>query len=348
MNVLVTGGAGYIGSHAVKRLLEDGHAVLAVDDLSRGHRGAIEALRAADAVRTDALTFERCDIAETERLATLIRDHGIDAAMHFAALAYVGESVTEPLLYHRVNTAGALSLLSACDAAGVTRFVFSSTCATYGEPEPEYVPIPETCPQAPINPYGAAKLAFERILADYAHAKHASGEPFAYAALRYFNVCGCDPGGLIGEDHRPETHLIPVVLQAALGRREAITIFGTDYSTPDGTCVRDYVHVNDLIDAHVLVMNTLDPNADERATIFNLGIGNGLSVRAIIDAAKEVTGVDFRVREGARRPGDPPELFADPAKIDSALGWRARHTDVREAIEHAWVWMKANPEGYGG
>jgi len=341
VNIMVTGAAGYIGSHATQRLLRDGHSVLAVDTLEVGHQAAIDRLMAEAGGR---LTFERADTGDGPRMTSLLTAHGIDTIMHFAAYAQVGQSVTEPLSYYKNNTASALTLIAAARAAGVKRFVFSSTCATYGEPSEEYIPIPETCPQNPINPYGASKLMVERILFDEAHAAKLAGEDFAFAALRYFNVAGADRTGVLGEDHDPETHLIPVVLQAALGRREKITIFGTDYPTPDGTCIRDYVHVEDLVDAHTVVMNALEPG-DTRT--YNLGIGKGYSVREIIDAAKRVTGVDFRVDEGQRRSGDPPALYAQPAKIKEELGWTASLTDLDETIRNACDWFKNHPDGYG-
>jgi len=344
MQVMVTGGAGYIGSHAVRRLLEYDHAVVIVDNLSRGHREAAEALIA---LAPDRVHFAEADTGDRAAMEGLLRDHEVDTVMHFAAFALVGESVEEPLLYHRNNTASALTLLEACNALGVQRFVFSSTCATYGEPPSDRIPIREDCPQSPINPYGASKLHVERVLRDYADACARAGRPFSCAALRYFNVAGADRRGLLGEDHDPETHLIPIVLQAALGLREKVVIFGTDYATPDGTCVRDYIHVDDLVDAHVAVMNALRPD-DPRETFraYNLGIGRGLSVREIIDAAKRVTGKDFRVEEGDRRPGDPPTLYADPAKIRSELGWEASLPEVDEMIEHAWRWFQEHPQGW--
>jgi len=340
MNVMVTGGAGYIGSHAVQRLLRDGHTVVAVDNLYRGHREPMERLAGSGQGR---LTFVETDIGEREKLDDLFARHSIDTVMHFAALAYVGESVDEPLRYWRNNTASALSLIEASVNAGVQRFVFSSTCATYGEPGPRFIPIPETCPQQPINPYGRSKLAVEQILFDTAHALREARRTFAFAALRYFNVAGSDRSGVLGEHHEPETHLIPVILQAALGRRQGVTIFGTNYDTPDGTCVRDYVHVEDLIDAHVTVMGALKPG-DERT--YNLGIGRGYSVREIIDATRRVTGREFEVVEGPRRPGDPPTLFADPRKIKSELGWSASVTDLDEIIGSAWNWFREHPDGY--
>jgi len=339
MNVMVTGGAGYIGSHAVQRLLCDGHTVVCVDNLYRGHREAM------DALACDHLTFVRADIGDGATMLALLGEHSIDTVMHFAALAYVGESVDEPLSYYRNNSAGALSLIEACRDAGVERFVFSSTCATYGEPTPEFIPIPETCPQHPINPYGRSKLHVEHMLFDHAHAMKTTGKPFAFAALRYFNVAGSDRTTHIGEDHTPETHLIPVVLEAAMGKRDQVKIFGTDYATPDGTCIRDYVHVEDLIDAHVTVMAALRPG-DTRT--YNLGIGKGYSVREIIDATRSVTGKDFKVVEAGRRPGDPPKLFANPSKIKNELGWSAQITDLEEIIGSAWKWFQSHPNGYAG
>jgi len=337
---MVTGGAGYIGSHAVKRLLEDGQTVVVVDNLFRGHAEAIEALQA---FKPGKLHFSETDTADKDTLVGLMREHNIDTVMHFAALAYVGESVTEPLLYYRNNTASALSMIEACDEVGIERLVFSSTCATYGEPPK--VPMDESTPQAPISPYGVSKLHVEHILKDYANACRIAGKPFAYAALRYFNVAGSDPDTLIGEDHEPETHLIPVILEAALGTRDKIMIFGTDYDTPDGTCIRDYIHVCDLIDAHVTVMNALKPG-DER--FYNLGIGKGYSVREIIESVKRVTGKDFTVEETDRRPGDPAALFADPTKINTELGWSASHTDIDEIVRTAYKWFASHPNGYAG
>jgi UDP-glucose-4-epimerase GalE len=227
--------------------------------------------------------------------------------------------------------------------AGVARLIFSSTAATYGEPDEASIPIRETCPQNPINPYGASKLMVERMLFDFTESIRRRGGDFAFATLRYFNVAGCDAKGRLGEDHDPETHLIPLALDAALGRIDRLTIFGTDYPTPDGTCIRDYIHVDDLIDAHVTVLGALRPG-DARA--YNLGIGRGYSVREVIDACRRVSGTDIPVEEGARRPGDPPVLSADPAKITSELGWRARCASLDEIVETAWRWRRAHPCGY--
>jgi len=344
MNILVTGGAGYIGSHAALRLLDDGHVVAVVDNFARGHRGAIDVLRRAGSPAS--FHFAELDINDADSLAALMKDRRIEAVMHFAALAYVGESVTDPLRYYRANTAGAIALLEAMTLAAVDRLVFSSTCSTYGEPPASDIPIRETCRQEPINPYGRSKFMVEHILADHQHAMQVAGRPFAFAALRYFNVAGADRKGRLGEDHRPETHLVPICLEAALGQRPHVTIFGTDYPTPDGTCIRDYVHVADLIDAHVAVLHALAPAAHERRA-YNLGIGRGYSVREVIDAARRVTGVNFKVMEGSRRPGDPPALFADPALIARDLHWRAATTSLDAIIEDAWRWKRANPRGYG-
>jgi UDP-glucose 4-epimerase len=339
MNVLVTGGAGYIGSHAALRLIESGHEVTVVDDLSRGRRGAIDALRAAGLAGDDE-GFVHCDFGDRARMTELLLRRRIDLVMHFAAWTYVGESVEQPLRYWRNNAAGTLSLIEAMREAGVRRMVFSSTAATYGEPPKELIPIREDCPQAPINPYGASKLAAERMLRDVVAAGH---RDFAFAALRYFNVAGCDAAGRLGEDHDPETHLIPICLDAALGKRNEVTIFGTDYPTPDGTCIRDYVDVTDLVDAHIVVMDAL---AAGDARFYNVGIGRGYSVREVIDACRRVYGADFAVTEGARRPGDPPVLYADPTSLMQELGWRAKRTSLDSIIETAWRWRKANPNGY--
>jgi len=343
MKVMVTGGAGYIGSHAVQHLVGAGHDVVVVDNLGRGHRAAIDRLTESLGDRASKLRFVEADTADRDRMTSLLTGHGVQAVMHFAALAYVGESVTDPLRYHQNNTGAAISLLRACEDANVQRFVFSSTCATYGEPET--VPIVESEKQSPINPYGWSKLHVERVLRDLAEARRRTGKPFAYAALRYFNVAGSDRTGVLGEWHQPETHLIPLVLFAAQGKRENITVFGTDYDTPDGTCIRDYIHVEDLVSAHAAVLEKLAPDAyDER--YYNLGIGKGYSVREIIEAARAVTGREINVVEGERRAGDPPQLFADPSRIKNDIGWSAQITDLEEIIGSAWRWFEANPNGY--
>ncbi len=329
MNVLVVGGAGYIGSHAVKQLIEAGHRVGALDNLFRGHRRAVH----------PAAAFHQADLRNTAGLARLLRIDEIDCVMHFAALAYVGESVLDPLAYYDNNTAGTISLLAAMKEAGVKRLVFSSTCAVYGEPAA--VPIVETMPQQPINPYGWSKWCVERVLRDYA----AADPDFAFASLRYFNVAGSAADGSLGEDHDPETHLIPSLLLAGLGRRGPVVVFGTDYSTPDGTCIRDYIHVEDLCDAHLAAMQALRPGD---ARFYNLGIGRGYSVREVIEAAKRITGIDIPIELGPRRPGDPAVLYADASKIQRELGWKARHTEIEPMIATAWNWLRAHPEGYGG
>ena len=341
MNILITGAAGYIGSHAALRLIEDGHRVTGVDNFVRGNRGAVEALAAVGG----GFEFHELDINDAPGLTEIMKAAGIEAVMHFAALAYVGESVGEPLRYFRANAAGALSLIEACDAAGVDRFVFSSTCSTYGEPPAEFIPIPETCPQRPINPYGKSKLMVEWMLRDWVAAKRQAGDACSCVCLRYFNVAGADPEARIGEDHKPETHLIPICLEAAIGQREHVAIFGTDYDTPDGTCIRDYVHVCDLIDAHIAALHALDP-AKHEVRAYNLGIGNGYSVREVIEAAKRVTGVDFKVIEGERRAGDPPTLYADPRKISEELDWTAQRASLDRMIEDAWRWKQRFPQGF--
>ncbi|TVQ62732.1 MAG: UDP-glucose 4-epimerase GalE [Phycisphaerales bacterium] len=343
MQVLVTGGAGYIGSHAVQRLLAGGHDVTVIDNLSRGNRSAIDRLAERHDPSGDRLRFVEADVGDRPIVDAVLRDAKPDAVLHFAALAYVGESVHQPLRYWRANTSASIELLDACLDAGVERFIFSSTCASYGEPSPERIPIGEDCPQHPINPYGRSKLAFERALFDAGEAQKLTGKAFACAALRYFNVAGSDRTGLIGESHDPETHLIPILLQVALGQRERVTVFGTDYDTPDGTCVRDYVHVEDLIDAHLAVLGKLEAG-DVRT--YNLGIGKGSSVREMIEATRRVTGHAIPTEDGPRREGDPPTLFADPSKIEREIGWRASITDLDEIIESAWRWFREHPRGY--
>ncbi|MEM7412884.1 MAG: UDP-glucose 4-epimerase GalE [Myxococcota bacterium] len=327
MNVLVTGGAGYVGSHAVAQLLAAGHDVRVWDNLSRGHAASIP-----------AELLIRGSLSERERLTSVLREHRIDAVMHFAAYALVAESVANPSLYYENNVLGTLSLLDAMHDADVGRIVFSSTCATYGIPEK--VPISEDTPQAPVNPYGYTKLVIERALADYAHAYG-----LGYAALRYFNACGADPEARRGEDHEPETHAIPLALLAALGKRDGFTILGTDYPTPDGTCVRDYVHVDDLADAHLRALDRLRPGEGLR---LNLGTGRGFSVREVVDSAQRVSGRDIPVTTGDRRPGDPPELVADPTRAQQVLGWKPRYTEIDAIMETAWHWHETHPDGYAG
>ncbi len=328
MKVLVTGGAGYVGSHAVKQLVAAGHDVLVLDNMVYGHKGAVEAGRLLVG-----------DLSDRPMVEKLLTDNQIEAVMHFAAYAFVGESVTDPAKYYQNNIVGTLSLLDAMRATGVKKLVFSSTCATYGTPQ--VVPIPEDHPQAPINPYGFTKLVIEEAMKDYRHAYGLS-----YAALRYFNASGAAADGSIGEDHQPETHLIPLVLQVALGQREHISIFGTDYDTPDGTCIRDYIHVDDLALAHIAAIEKLDEADEPIAIRCNLGTGNGASVREVIAACEAVTGKPIKVVETDRREGDPPMLVADPAGAENILGWRAKMTDIKEIVASAWRWHESNPNGY--
>ncbi|MDO5579530.1 MAG: UDP-glucose 4-epimerase GalE [Planctomycetia bacterium] len=327
LRVLVTGGAGYIGSHAVKTLHEKGYYVAVLDNLCRGHRKAVP----------EDVPFFQTDLQETDRIEEILRENKIDVVMHFAAFMAVGESVQCPIEYYRNNTGGALSLLYAMKKAGVCRFIFSSTAATYGEPET--TPIYEDQRQLPVNPYGWSKWMVERILKDYGKAN----PEFGFTALRYFNVGGSAEDGSIGEDHRPETHLLPKIIYAALGKDEKLTVFGTDYPTPDGTCIRDYVHVEDLIAAHILAMEAIKPG-DQK--FYNLGIGHGYSVKEMLDAAEKVLERKIPVVYGERRPGDPARLYANSDKAQKELGWKPLHTDVADMIESAWKWYKNHPNGY--
>jgi len=322
MKLLVTGGAGYIGSVVANQLLERGHEVAVLDDLSRGHRSAVP----------EGARFIELGLADAEGTRAALAE-GFDGVLHFAALALVAESVEFPERYHRGNFVGTLNLLDAMREHGVARLVFSSTCATYGEPE--QVPMPETLPTNPVNSYGNSKLAVDRMIADECRA-HGLGA----ISLRYFNVAGAS--GEYGEDHYPETHLIPLVLQAAAGTREHVSVFGTDYPTEDGTAVRDYIHVEDLGRAHLLAMDAIEAG---RHTIYNLGNGLGYSVRQVIDAARKVTGRDIPVKEEPRRPGDPAQLVASSEKIRAELGWEPEK-DLEAMIADAWAWRQARPDGY--
>ena len=317
-SILVTGGAGYVGSHACKALANAGYRPVVYDNLSRGHR---------EAVRWGPLV--EGDLHDRARLAAALSANAVTAVMHFAAFAYVGESVTDPELYYANNLGGTLALLAAMRTAGVERLVFSSTCAVYGVPD--QLPIRETSAMAPLSPYGETKLAIERALHWYA-----AGYGMRYVALRYFNAAGADPDGEIGEDHEPETHLIPRVLQAALGRSDPVDIYGTDYPTPDGTAIRDYIHVSDLADAHLRALDHLAAGGDSVA--LNLGTGRGCSVREVIAAVERIGGRPVPRREAARRPGDPPELVADPALALARLGWQPRHSDLDTIISNALAW----------
>ena len=322
--ILVTGGAGYIGSHTVLALKQAGFDVIILDNLVYGHRDLVEKVLQVELVVGDT--------GDRPLLDDLFKTHDIAAVIHFSAYAYVGESVTDPAKYYRNNVLGTLTLLEAMLAASVKTFVFSSTCATYGVPE--VVPIPEDHPQNPINPYGATKLMVERILSDFDVAYG-----FKSVRFRYFNAAGADPNGRLGEDHNPETHLIPLVLQTALGKRESISVFGTDYPTADGTCIRDYIHVSDLADAHVLGLEYLLKGGDSE--VFNLGNGNGFSVKEVIETAKQVTGKDIKVVECDRRPGDPPALIGSGDKAKKILGWHPQYSSLKEIITHAWQWHQS-------
>lgn len=325
MRVFVAGGAGYVGSFAVKRLLDAGHHVTVFDNLEHGHRAAVD----------ERADFAEGDLSDPATIRATLAP-GFDAAMHFAAYLNVGESVTNPLKYYRNNVTNTIHLLEELKTAHIKRIVFSSTCATYGEPDE--LPITEDLPQQPINPYGHTKLAVEWLLRDCAQAWGLGS-----VALRYFNAAGAAEDGTMGEDHEPEIHLIPLVLQVAQGRRAGIKVFGTDYPTADGTCIRDYVHVEDLADAHVRALERLEPGV---AAAYNVGTGRGTSVLEIISAAREVTGHAIPSEAIERRAGDPPALYADSSKIQRKLGWSPRFTDIRRIVETAWSWHSRHPEGY--
>ena len=317
-NVLVTGGAGYIGSHACKALARAGYAPVTLDNLVYGHRSAVR-----------WGTFVRGDLADGALVRRVLREHRITAVMHFAAFAYVGESMCEPGKYFANNFGNSVTLLEAMRAEGVNRIVFSSTCATYGIPRT--LPIDEHHPQQPVNPYGESKLFVERMLERFAAAHGLS-----YAALRYFNAAGADVDGDLGEDHDPETHLIPLIIEAALGQRPHVAVFGTDYPTRDGTAIRDYVHVTDLAHAHLLALQRLEDGADSMR--LNLGTGQGHSVREVIRMVESVGGRSVPTRDAPRRPGDPPELVAAGGRAGELLGWAPRHSDLNEIVETAWRW----------
>ncbi|QXH54080.1 UDP-glucose 4-epimerase GalE [Pseudomonas fakonensis] len=313
MKFLVVGGAGYIGSHMVKHLHDNGHEVVVADT----------------APTLPGIHWAELDIADGHRLGALFARHRFDAVFHFASFIQVGESVSDPARYYQNNVASTLTLLQAMLHAGVRRLVFSSTAAVYGDPH--YTPIDEAHPKAPINPYGRSKWMVEQVLQDYDRAYGLKS-----VCLRYFNAAGADPGGQLGECHEPETHLIPLILQAASGRRAAITVFGRDYATADGTCIRDYVHVCDLASAHALAVDYLVRGGD--SAVFNLGNGLGFSVQQVIDAACRVTGRLIEVREAPRRAGDPPSLVADAGKAREVLGWEPRYAALEEIVRHAWRW----------
>jgi UDP-glucose 4-epimerase len=314
--ILVTGGAGYIGSHCVKRLMSKGFEVVVLDNLSRGFR---------DAVLTPH--FVQGSIGDRAALDRVFASYAIEAVMHFSAFAYVGESVEKPAEYYENNVAQTLTLLTACRDYGITRFIFSSTCATYGDVQK--VPIVETTPIAPLNPYGHSKRMVEIMLQDFDTAYG-----LKHCIFRYFNAAGADPDGQLAERHDPETHLIPIVLQVAAGQRPHVQVFGTDYPTPDGTCIRDYIHVNDLSDAHILGLEYL--RAGKPSNIFNLGSESGFSVRAVIDVCAQVTGKPIAVKEGPRRAGDAVRLVADATKAKTVLGWVPAHSMLQTIVTNAW------------
>jgi UDP-glucose 4-epimerase len=325
--ILVTGGAGYIGSHAVHLMVKKGFEVIVVDNLVYGHE---------DAIIDDGVVLYIGNLSDTELLDRIFSKHKIEAVLHFAAYALVGESVIEPSKYYQNNLAAPLVLLDTMRKHGCSTFIFSSTCATYGNPQ--YMPMDEKHPQAPINPYGTSKLMLEMVLKDYAKAYNVQ-----YVILRYFNASGASSDGLIGEDHTPESHLIPLILKAIKGERKAITVFGTDYDTPDGTCVRDYIHIEDLAEAHVLAYEYLKKGG--ASDVFNLGTGKGYSVKEVIDIAEKVSGKKVPVEIGERREGDPPFLVANAMKANTTLGWTPKYIDLTETIRTAWAWENGPNNG---
>ena len=327
MHILVTGGAGYIGSHTVRALAAAGMTPVVFDNLSTGHAESVP----------EGVTLVKGDIHDIALVSETLKKYEIDGVIHFAASSLVGESMTDPAKYYENNVGGTLRLLMGMREAGVNKIVFSSTAAVYGEPEK--TPIEEDFPHNPTNVYGRTKLVIENMMSDFTKAYG-----FRYVALRYFNAAGAAFDGTIGEAHDPESHLIPIILKAAQGVRDHIAIYGTDYPTPDGTCIRDYIHVVDLADAHVLAMKYLLQGGD--SNYFNLGSENGFSVRDIIDTAKAVTGIDFKVTEEARRPGDPAVLIASSKKCKETLGWQPAHSDTKEIIATAWKWHKSHPYGF--
>jgi UDP-glucose 4-epimerase len=349
MKYLVVGGAGYIGSHLVKRILDSGDEVVVFDNLSRGHRESVasnsrvtliyihELLRGRRE-SVESAAFVRGDVLNPGVLRAVLRKFKFDGVFHFAALAAVGESVANPADYYRNNVNGTVNLLDAMRERGVKKIIFSSSAAVYGSPA--RIPISETHPKNPINPYGRSKLACEWMLDDYSRAYGIS-----YAALRYFNAAGAAMDGSIGEDHEPETHLVPAALKCALNRKSAVKIFGADYDTPDGTCVRDYIHVDDLADAHIIAMKKLDKFGN---IVLNLGTGRGYSVREVIECCRAVTGVKIRAVGAPRRPGDPPVLVASGKLAEKILDWKPKYSGLETIVESAWRWHRAHPAGFSG
>lgn len=325
MAILVTGGAGYIGSVAVEDLHKKGEKVVVLDNLVYGHRQAVD----------ENIPFYEGGIGDKELVEKIVREHNVEACMHFSAFAYVGESVEMPQKYYENNLVQTISLLDVLIKTGAKKFIFSSTCATYGEPQ--YVPIDEKHPQNPVNPYGWTKFMTERVLADYDKAYG-----LKFVALRYFNACGASEK--CGEHHDPETHLIPLILFAAQGRRDAISIFGDDYPTPDGTAIRDYIHINDLSQAHLLALDYLRGGGNSE--FINLGNGGGYSVKEVVEAARKVTGKNIEAKLAPRRAGDPSRLVANAAKAREVLGWNPQFPEIEKIIESAWEWHEANPKGY--
>lgn len=326
MNILVVGGAGYIGSHMCKYLFQKGYNPVVLDNLVYGHREAVK-----------WGPFIEGNMEDASLLSRIFKDYRIEAVMHFAAFAYVGESVTDPGKYYLNNVSASISLLESMRRHHISNFLFSSSCATYGEPLE--IPITESHPQNPINPYGRTKLMVEQILMDY---KLAYG--INYTSLRYFNAAGADPDGEIGEDHNPETHIIPLVLQVALDQRDEINIFGDDYPTEDGTCIRDYIHVTDLAQAHLLALENMLNN--KGGGIYNLGNGEGCSVKQVIETARKVTGKDIIASITGRRAGDPAVLIGSSARAVNSLGWKPQYGDIESIIETAWRWHDKHPTGY--
>jgi len=325
MKILVCGGAGYIGSNMAAMLTAEGHEPVVYDNLSKGHISAVQEAE-----------FVLGDLADYELLVHTLKDYKIDSVMHFAAFIEVGESIESPLKYYRNNISNTQNLLAAMEAVGVEKFVFSSSAAVYGMPK--QLPITEEAPKEPINPYGETKWAVEKMC----HYQSLTGK-LRYVSLRYFNACGAGNNCQLGEDHRPESHLVALAIQAAMGKRSEIQIYGTDYPTPDGTCIRDYIHIEDLCRAHLLALDKLEKNTE---LTYNLGIGKGYSVREVIETVKKVSGKNFKVTKAPRRPGDPPILTADAAKAIKELGWKVKYPELEKIVETAWQWHNKYPTGY--